>query len=588
MQWIYGVTEGGSSGSGLFDLNHRLVGQLRGGASSCSNPTGIDDYGKFVDSYGLISGWLQAGADDGLENDDSCAGARFLNPGYYGGLVVKSVDADWYRVDVPPLSRIAATIGFTHANGDIDFAMYDGCGGPLVSISSGVGNSETVTWDNRTSVTHSIYLNPYLYSDTRNDYAMNIVVAPCATEDSFEDNDTCATATPAGDSYYDSLFVSKTDPDWFRVTVYPYSTRYVAIYFTHAVADVDMIAYDDCGGSLVASSTGVGNSEVFPLTNSTDTTHDYFVNVYVYGFSAGNCNTYRFDASLPICVFDDGFENNDSCDVATAVASGTYGDLYSETGDPDWFHVSVPSGATLRCDVTGGGISVGDVDEFLFDDCGGNLVAYSNGRTNSESLTFVNAGDDRDFLLNISLDSGTCVSYTLTIDVTPGETLVGNVGVDAGAGPIDVLFVNGSSGAGPRRSLGISETEAIDVSLIAAPYGPLNARYAIFAWAAPPTAATASIIPYGIGRIAMNPLIPQCGSVCPIAGSVTIRTNCNRVRCSTAEATGALPPGVVMTFGAGRFAAGQTLFIQGVMRDNSDTSPKRVSVTNGVEVSIVP
>ena len=48
--WSDGVTEPGSSGSPLFDQNHRIIGQLHGGPSSCSNPT-YDVYGKFSLSW---------------------------------------------------------------------------------------------------------------------------------------------------------------------------------------------------------------------------------------------------------------------------------------------------------------------------------------------------------------------------------------------------------------------------------------------------------------------------------------------------------------------------------------------------------
>ena len=48
--WSSGVTEGGSSGSPLFDQNHRIIGQLHGGPSSCASPT-YDVYGKFSLSW---------------------------------------------------------------------------------------------------------------------------------------------------------------------------------------------------------------------------------------------------------------------------------------------------------------------------------------------------------------------------------------------------------------------------------------------------------------------------------------------------------------------------------------------------------
>ena len=43
----FGVTEGGSSGSPLFDSNGLIVGTLTGGGASCSSPTEPDYYGKF-------------------------------------------------------------------------------------------------------------------------------------------------------------------------------------------------------------------------------------------------------------------------------------------------------------------------------------------------------------------------------------------------------------------------------------------------------------------------------------------------------------------------------------------------------------
>jgi PKD repeat protein len=43
----WGVTEGGSSGSPIFNQNGRQVGTLTGGSSTCASPTSADFYGKF-------------------------------------------------------------------------------------------------------------------------------------------------------------------------------------------------------------------------------------------------------------------------------------------------------------------------------------------------------------------------------------------------------------------------------------------------------------------------------------------------------------------------------------------------------------
>jgi len=60
--WSRGVTETGSSGSGIFKTvgtSNYLIGQLYGGSSSCTNPTGQDSYGRFDVAYtAALSKWL--------------------------------------------------------------------------------------------------------------------------------------------------------------------------------------------------------------------------------------------------------------------------------------------------------------------------------------------------------------------------------------------------------------------------------------------------------------------------------------------------------------------------------------------------
>jgi hypothetical protein len=65
----HGVTEGGSSGSPLFDANGLITGTLTGGSASCTSPTLPDFYGKFHlhwDANGetdnkILSKWLDPG-----------------------------------------------------------------------------------------------------------------------------------------------------------------------------------------------------------------------------------------------------------------------------------------------------------------------------------------------------------------------------------------------------------------------------------------------------------------------------------------------------------------------------------------------
>lgn len=92
------VTEGGSSGSPLFDPNHRIVGQLWGGGSSCQNLTANDYYGRFSNS------WNPSGSNstNHLKTwlDPSNTGLPVLD-GYDPNLVLYATDAGLPFITTP-------------------------------------------------------------------------------------------------------------------------------------------------------------------------------------------------------------------------------------------------------------------------------------------------------------------------------------------------------------------------------------------------------------------------------------------------------------------------------------------------------
>lgn len=92
--WELGVTEPGSSGSPLFNQNHRIIGQLYGGASACNGSNGngqYDFYGRFGVSW----------------DNSNNANARlmdWLDPGNTGLLVLDGYPEGFVTLNIDPVA----------------------------------------------------------------------------------------------------------------------------------------------------------------------------------------------------------------------------------------------------------------------------------------------------------------------------------------------------------------------------------------------------------------------------------------------------------------------------------------------------
>jgi len=99
----YGVTEGGSSGSPIFDKYGYLIGTLTGGQAACNNQTAPDYYGKFSMHW----------ASNGSEMDEQLSfwldpintGQMYLDGLYLGIEEEKLLSDDLFQTFPNPVSN---------------------------------------------------------------------------------------------------------------------------------------------------------------------------------------------------------------------------------------------------------------------------------------------------------------------------------------------------------------------------------------------------------------------------------------------------------------------------------------------------
>lgn len=134
VDWDLGTTEGGSSGSPLFDQNHRVIGQLHGGYAACGNDDS-DWYGRFSVS------WTGGGTS-------STRLSNWLDPGSTGATTVNTISGVTGGMTLSPAGAVshAGPVGGPFTN-------------PTVTYTLGNTSAESIPYRVRLTENFGILLN---------------------------------------------------------------------------------------------------------------------------------------------------------------------------------------------------------------------------------------------------------------------------------------------------------------------------------------------------------------------------------------------------------------------------------------------
>jgi hypothetical protein len=134
------------------------------------------------------------------------------------------------------------------------------------------------------------------------------------------------------------LRICPNNPDYWPVPLWRRDLVTASIAFVHADGDLQMRLLRP-SGTVILSSTGIGDRETIHYQAETDGTHY----VRVYG-EAGAMGAYTYEYSVTRWCQVDAYEDNDTPGTAAPVALGVTEGLWRCAGDDDWFSVAIPAG----------------------------------------------------------------------------------------------------------------------------------------------------------------------------------------------------------------------------------------------------
>ena len=302
VQWSSGVTEPGSSGSPLFNASRQFIGQLYGGYSTCSDPDGIDYYGRFSVSYPLIQSWLGAPtlALSPTGRVHSSAAATGQTVTVSGGVSWTAVDdRDW----------IVITSGASGSgNGAVTYRITANTGAVRTGTITVAGGGLTRT-----------------FTVTQLD------------GDIYEADNASSTAKSIGNTQVQNRSIHRAgDVDWVKFVVKGIGARNAVLETAGAGGDTEMWLYTGSSGALLAHDDDSGAGDFARIAVASLQTGTHFLKIQEAG-NNGTVPAYTLRANWATQYAPDAYEEDNRLSRARLIANGqTQSRSIHVAGDMDW------------------------------------------------------------------------------------------------------------------------------------------------------------------------------------------------------------------------------------------------------------
>ena len=258
---------------------------------------------------------------DVFEDADECTAALPLPNGFYGGLRSELQDEDWYRLTIPPESRLIVTGDYSVTTSatlawlyEDECAILDAVGPfdalPVAQILD-VGTAmdlpsigRRLETDNLTNQPKDVLL--LIVADPQQpsvcmDYSLDVQTMPLPCAGSFDALDSASTIFEGPGllpGEYSDLVVSQADPDTYGVWLGAGQTLTVNASFTHNDGNIDLFlapCFTGACGSL-ADSMSQTDDESVSITVGLD--RFIAIQVIVGQLTSQPCNTYDLEVQI--------------------------------------------------------------------------------------------------------------------------------------------------------------------------------------------------------------------------------------------------------------------------------------------------
>jgi hypothetical protein len=361
--WDVGTTEGGSSGSPLFDQNHRVTGQLHGGYASCSSQT-ADWYGRFSVS------WNGGGSSSSRLSD-------WLDPGNSGAMTLDTISLLTMCSSAGEISfdqanygcEDAATIEVVDCDLNLDEASIDTAQATVTSDTDPTGITVTLT---ETKANSARFEGTFVVSTTAGSDELQVAAGDFVVASYFDEDD----GTESSNNVTAQARIDCTPPEILDVSVINLEPRSATIGLATNEPSGGAVHYGLACTDLVqtASDAGLSENPQVDLTGlEDDTTYFYAVEAIdeagnvASDDNGGSCYTFTTPAAPNFFTEEFGGDNDldetsliftpvggedhyDGCTEAiTSLPTAPTGSVinFSPNSDDGYAFITLVGGATI-------------------------------------------------------------------------------------------------------------------------------------------------------------------------------------------------------------------------------------------------